>query len=129
HIYWTDEAWGGGSIGRANLDGSNVERGFMLVGDDPWGIAANDRYLYWTLGNPFVRGSIGRANLDGSGVTPALISPSVYPVLGLRMVWSYVSWSSDPPSSHVGRAALDGSGANESFGDLTSGSTFMAVGP
>ena len=55
HVYWTDyvpssapvEQWG--TIGRANLDGTGVDRTF-ITGLPPWavnGIAVDDAHIYW----------------------------------------------------------------------------------
>ena len=66
HIYWTHFTVGAtGSIGRANLDGSNANRNFITGLKTPRGIAVEGTHIYWT---DFGRSSIGRANLDGSDV-------------------------------------------------------------
>lgn len=71
-LYWAD--WGTVQIGRANLDGSQVE--VLLDATD--GLALPNRIaldqhagkLYWT---DFGRGTISRANLDGSN-TETIVS-------------------------------------------------------
>ena len=70
-VYWS----GGDAIGRANLDGSGVDRGFIAFEfpPDTWRIgdvAVTADHIYWT-NHP--GGKIGRANLDGTGVNPRFI--------------------------------------------------------
>jgi hypothetical protein len=78
HIYWTGRtlvACCGATLGRANLDGTAVDQGFI---DGPcclypprWtGIAVDDAHIYWTEHQPRDQPtrSILRANLDGSGL-------------------------------------------------------------
>jgi hypothetical protein len=123
-VYWTDQA--GPTIGRADLDGSNVNLDFLPVGS--WGtavagIAVSDQHIYWTdAGSPY----IFRANLDGSGAGP-LIPLSAVPAY-LALDASHVYWSPGMDGQPLGRAALDGSNVNESFGDPFFGS-FITVGP
>lgn len=41
HLYWTSRA-NGGTIGRSNLDGSNIERSFIIAGPRPLGLRVDD---------------------------------------------------------------------------------------
>jgi virginiamycin B lyase len=75
HVYWTntgriDEGGplveGGGTIGRANLDGSEVEADFIRGATNPQGIAVNATHIYWANARPAI--TIGRAAIDGSAV-------------------------------------------------------------
>jgi hypothetical protein len=55
------------TIGRADLDGNDVEEGLISLGGRscPQGLAVTGTHIYWTqLGS----GTIGRAGLNGSGV-------------------------------------------------------------
>src|SRR4051812_17616674 len=65
HIYWV----AGDAIGRANLDGSNVDPAFITGVGKVDGLTAGPQYLYW--GGT----AIGRARLDGTGVEPSFITP------------------------------------------------------
>ncbi len=90
YLYWAntggpDTADGGGTIGRARLDGTGVDLKFITGASFPTGLAIDSRYIYWTSwGNagaaaghhpPFSPGgAIGRARLDGTGVNRKFIS-------------------------------------------------------
>jgi uncharacterized protein YfaP (DUF2135 family) len=62
-VYWTNRA--GGTIGRANLDGSGVNASFVNtgMGSSPCGVAVDGAHIYWT--DP-VSDKIGRVELDGT---------------------------------------------------------------
>jgi hypothetical protein len=76
HIYWADSY--NHKIGRARLDGSNVENDFisLAAGTSPCGLAVDSEYLYWAN---FGTATIGRARLDGSAVDETFISTVPYP--------------------------------------------------
>jgi virginiamycin B lyase len=80
HVYWAAPTSAGpnpigpsfpGAIGRANLDGSGVDQGFITGATAPTGVAVDAAHIYWIN----YTGKIGRANLDGSGVDQSFISP------------------------------------------------------
>ena len=118
HIYWTDwvpssdpvEEWG--TIGRANLDGSAVDRAFITgVPVPPWGvsgIAVDGAHIYW---GEIFNDHIGRANLDGSGVQTDFIHASSQG--GVAVDADHIYWGTNHGA--IGRANLDGTGVNESF--------------
>ena len=60
-------------IGRANLDGTAPDLGF-IDGVDPVGLAVDGAHVYWTSS-----AAIGRANLDGTDVAAKLIGVSATP--------------------------------------------------
>lgn len=103
-LYWTSYATG--SIGRADLDGSNSAT--ILSGlSGPDGIAIDETagHIYWT---EWDSGSICRSNLDGSGSTlvlGGLVSP-----WGLDLdLANGKLYFTDPSVDRIGRADLDGS--------------------
>ena len=112
YIYWTSTEQsappGGGSIGRAALDGSDVEPSFLHV-DAQW-IAVDAQHLYWTDPGG---GSIGRANLDGSDVLPNFIARVGTPT-GLALSGGFLYWGNLAANS-IGRARLDGTGVDPGF--------------
>ena len=68
-IYWTQGDSTTGSIGRADLDGTNANPDFIPHSagvNDPSGIALTPDGVYWQNGG----GSIVRANIDGSAPNP-----------------------------------------------------------
>ena len=81
YVYWSDPEHG--QIGRAKLDGSEVDNDYIPGLGEPRGIAVINeptaKYVFWTergpldaKGQPQVgQGAIGRADLDGTDVTPA----------------------------------------------------------
>jgi hypothetical protein len=73
-VYWT--SYGTLSIGRANLDGSGVDPGFIPDVGYALAVTVCDGHLYWGRG-PDV---IGRAALDGSAVDRAFVTGISLPV-------------------------------------------------
>lgn len=104
HVYWTT---GSGDIGRANLDGTGVNRHFIRdAGAAPSAIAVGGRHIYWA---DTTRGRIGRANLDGTGVNPDFLSfpgSFVFQPRDLAVRGGYVYWASW--NAYIGRAKLNG---------------------
>ncbi|MEA2521412.1 MAG: hypothetical protein QOI81_1058, partial [Actinomycetota bacterium] len=69
HLYWAET--NDGAIGRANLDGSSPDAGFIAgLNCQPSGIAVDTAHIYWAD----MCGSIGRANLDGTHVDERFIT-------------------------------------------------------
>ena len=97
------------AIGRAGVDGSGVEAGFVPAAAT--GVAVDGGHLYWANA---ARGSIARANLDGSGVEEDFIAGLNHPrwlaVDGERIYWTGAGGA-------IGRARLDGGGVEPSFID------------
>jgi hypothetical protein len=118
HIYWNDrvpssapvEEWG--TIGRANLDGSGVDRTF-ISGLSPYsvnGVAVDAGHIYW---GEWLTGRIGRANLDGSGVQTDFIQASNQG--GIAVDATHIYWGVGIESNSIGRANLDGSAVDGTF--------------
>jgi hypothetical protein len=68
HAYWVDETSSAISIGRARLDGTEIEPQFIVL-PGASGLAVGGSYLYWASGGA----TIGRAKVDGTEVDPAFI--------------------------------------------------------
>jgi hypothetical protein len=105
YVYWGD--FQNGRIGRANLDGTNVEDGFIQTGGRPLGVAVNSTYIYWANESA---GTIGRAKLDGTAVEPNFITGINKP-WGVALTPTAIYWPSFA-GNEIGRANLDGSGKN-----------------
>ena len=117
-LYWTNYGVSGtgGTIGRANLDGSNTAQSFIKGASGPVGVVVHGGYIYWS--NPGVDAgspgtTIGRAKLDGSDVNQSFIS-GVNSPHSLAISGGYIYWASRYGNT-IGRAKLDGTGVNSSF--------------
>jgi virginiamycin B lyase len=76
NVYWANLGDGAanGTIGRAGIDGTGIERSFITGVGTPVGVEVDGGHVYWTNGQTVAHGtSIGRANLDGTGVEPSFI--------------------------------------------------------
>jgi len=107
YVYWVAQA---GSVGRAGTDGSGLEGSFVHLGvlSYPCGVAVAGAYLYWAEDGT---GSIWRANLDGEGAKQ-IVSGASRGACGVSVSGAYLYWAN---GTTIGRASLDGSGAEESF--------------
>jgi virginiamycin B lyase len=125
-VYWTHydpDHPDAGRIGRANLDGTGVDRSFIAGAYAPHAIAVDAAHVYWT-NNAFPRATIGRANLDGTGVDQSFIGGLLSPA-GIAVDAAHVFWGDacevvvGPNACSgfggIGRARLDGTGVDESF--------------
>ena len=101
-IHWTS-----GAIGRAELDGTNVDRAFITDTSAPYGVAVSASHLYWA--DSFRK--IGRAERNGANVQTTFLA-GVDGAEGVAVDDHHVYWAH---SGAVGRAKLDGTGVDESF--------------
>lgn len=114
YIYWTDVY---GHIGRANLDGSGVDRNFIGRTGRACGIAVDAQHIYW--GGTGGGLAIGRANIDGSRPQSDFIAfesqsfATTWPC-GLAVGAEHVYWAA-PLLGTIARANLDGSGVDTDF--------------
>jgi hypothetical protein len=80
-----------------------------------YGVAVDGTHVYWTS---FGNGAVGRANLDGTAVDQNFIAVGNGLPSGVAVDSAHIYWTSentnadDPAGSAIGRANLDGSGAN-----------------
>ncbi len=111
-VYWMNQ--GTGAIARANLDGSGASQSFIPgLGLSNCAVAVNATNLFW---DNFAGGSgttIGRASVNGTGVDPSFIGGATGPC-GVAVNSANVFWANFG-SDAIGRANLDGSGANQAF--------------
>jgi virginiamycin B lyase len=101
HIYWADQRMG--TVGRSDLDGTDVEYAFISGAREPCGVAVDGTYLYWANKS----GTIGRARLDGTEVNQSFISELGYPC-GVAVDSAHVYWTDLKRADSIGRADLDG---------------------
>src|ERR671933_506167 len=114
-VYWANVNTG--TIGRAKLDGTDVNQNFITGANAPAGVAVDSAHLYWTNFTG-TGGAIGRANLDGTGVDQSFINTTagtIYFVepFGVAVDGAHIYWTT--PAAVVGRANLDGTGVDHSF--------------
>jgi virginiamycin B lyase len=109
HLYWTNLE--NGRIGRANLDGTQVNQSFIAGATSPCGVAADGAHIYWGNND---NNTIGRANLDGTQVNQSFITGADAPIAvavdGAHIYWANSGFARD---GSIGRANLDGSGVNQ----------------
>ncbi len=104
-------------IGRANLDGSGANLGFIPGGENPCGVAVNAQYIYWAVGTGT---TIARAKLDGSEENYFFIT-GVSNACGVAVDGQHIYWANGGQysgvhaGSTIGRANLDGTAVNQSF--------------
>jgi virginiamycin B lyase len=120
YVYWA-KGTVGHSIGRANLNGTGVEQGFIREQRQLFDLAVNDRHIYWSRYGD----SIGRAKLDGTGVVPDFFrAPGATSCfrgcapVSLAVDSDHIYWTTlrgSPPIGGIGRARLDGTGAEADF--------------
>jgi hypothetical protein len=99
YVYWVS---GTGAIGRANLDGTDVDSSFITGLSYPRELAVDDKYIFWSEGT----GPIGRANLDGTGIVGNLLGGAYLAPFGIAVAGPQIYWSSQ--FGAIGRANLDG---------------------
>jgi hypothetical protein len=120
HVYWGNRS--SGTIGRANLDGSEPNDAFVVGAEEPCGVAVDASHLYWAnLGGH----TLGRANLDGSGVDQAFVETGSRPC-GVAVNGSNVFWGRGSGDA-LGRADLDGGDVVPDFIATTAGVCGVAV--
>src|SRR4051812_36054854 len=112
YVYWGQFD---ADIGRANNDGTGVERHFISAPCCNIGLAVDGSHLYWGKYDysPYGPvGTVGRANLDGSGVNGSLVT-GIDLTQGVAVHGSHVYWFAQRGA--IGRANLDGTHRNYVF--------------
>jgi hypothetical protein len=113
YVYWANwDGNAGATIGRATIDGAQVNQSFITGAHGPCGVAVGGGHIYW--GNQ-TTDTIGRANLDGSGVKQDFITG----ITGFGRPCSvavdagHIYW--DESITNIGRANLDGTDIKRDF--------------
>jgi hypothetical protein len=134
YIYWTNGACEPekcipegkgvtGTIGRAKLNGdgpaSEVDQAFIEGAGNPWAVAVNPEYVYWTQ-SALTNGGFGfisRASTTGAEVKKEFIqnfsNGSKLPGIALDSGHIYWMWENPLEQDNISRANLDGSGYYE----------------
>jgi hypothetical protein len=120
HIYWTISAQS--TIGRANIDGTDVEPGFIKTDSRVDGVAVDASHIYWATQH-----AIGRANVDGSNIEQNFIPVEAISVNCLTMAGAYIYWTTNRGHS-IGRASLDGRAVKQHFITIPGYPSTPAVG-
>jgi sugar lactone lactonase YvrE len=109
-IYWGNA--GTYTIGRANLNGQNVNQSFIngTRSTTPFGMAVDSRHIYWASNQNH---TIGRADLDGQNVNQSFITNVPY-AYWVAVDSRYIYWT-DAATNTIGRADLDGQNVNQNF--------------
>jgi streptogramin lyase len=123
HIYWAN--YNTDAIGRADLDGQNVNQSFITGAFRPTDVAVDSSHIYWTNYGLGGGTTIGRADLDGSNVNQTFITGASGP-FGIVVDGSHIYWTNFN-SRTIGRADLDGQNVNQSFITSTYGLTGVAL--
>jgi virginiamycin B lyase len=115
HVYWANAS--GNTIGRADLDGTDVDENFISGASGPSNVLVHGQYLYWGNATACTEdgacdGSIGRANLNGTGVNEHFIHADT--PYGLAVSGRDIYWGSTGIGK-IGRADLNGTHVNPSF--------------
>jgi hypothetical protein len=114
HIFFNNYA--DGAIGRANLDGSNIDHAFVTGGANPQHPFVTGDRLYWTnKGFGCSPGcSVGSSELDGDAINQSFIAPTDEDPSGVTANSTHVFWGN---GGKIGRADLSGGNVNPSFID------------
>jgi hypothetical protein len=128
HVYWTDTGCSDengpiaetGTIGRAAIDGSEVEAAFIEGATNPQGIAVNATHVYWANAGITGVSAIGRATIAGGEVKQSLIAEAIGGTTpyGVALSATHVYFDLNGVSnnfSYIARANLDGKEAEAAF--------------
>ena len=110
YLYWTNAAAvapGNGTIGRARLNGTDVDQKFITGASLPTGLTTAGGYLYWANN---LTGTIGRARLNGTDVNQKFIKTAQSEGPDDVVADSgHIYWAND---FNIGRANLNGTDVN-----------------
>jgi hypothetical protein len=119
YIYWTDPT--AGTIGRANLDGSNANNAFIDEIPRPMGLAVDAGHIYWASDNPnnATVDYLYKANLNGTTPTVIYTFAAGLNPMGIAVDSTYIYWT-QRGNGKLGRATLNFSTSNQSWITATS---------
>lgn len=116
YIYWSSgeappmsDGSARGAIGRASIDGGDVEPDFIKTEAPAFSIKIYAGHIYWRTEH-----AIARANLDGGSVEQSFIPTGNTIIGGIAVASGHIYWSSLWGHS-IGRANVDGSDLDPHF--------------
>lgn len=119
HIYWGNPGHPppgprAGSLGRANLNGSELISAFVTGIERPCDVTVGGGHVFWIERGFYQEGGgVGRAGLDGSSPQrPFIPFPSRNLSCGLTASGGYLYWGQ---GEAIARANLEGGEANDTF--------------
>lgn len=139
HVYWANPK--AGTIGRADLDGTNVVPAFISPGavefgseetieSEPRYVAVDAGHIYWTntgrsdsqFGPVDKEGTIGRAEINGAkaSIEPAFVRGASNPQ-GIAVNASHIYWANAGRTDEtrtIARSAIGGGEVNETFHEV-----------
>ena len=91
YIYYANND--GGTIGRADLDGTNLNQDFITTATGPLGLAVDGSAVYWAIGAALAPSA--RANLDGnpSSVNQNFITGACQRLVGVAVDAAHIYWT------------------------------------
>ena len=123
YVYWTNSFEGStigtDSIGRAKLNGTDVEQNF-IKGIAPArggaaGLTVYGGHIYWANDFGAEEGSIGRAKLDGEEVLPEFVKGAAFPG-GVAVNAEHIYWyNAATKDLSIGRASISGAEVDQKF--------------
>lgn len=137
YMYWARQD---DRIGRARIDGTDVEPDFIRASDVGRGVAVSDGYLYWTRDGEEGGWAIGRARVDGSDVRENFFDPDTIDSelgdgdpgpIAVDEDYLYIGGHEEDDGSHtIIRIRTDGSDVQPRFiSGLTGPTTSLGVTP
>ena len=119
HVYWSNTE--AGTIGRAEIDGSNPEPSFITGLENPEGLTVDSGHIYWAEARDREEGhgTIGRATLAGGSIEKEFITGAGDPH-DVAVSSEYVYWTNGA-STDIGRATITGASPEQSFLARTGG--------
>lgn len=116
YIYWVHGTATTGAIGRARLDGTDIQPNFIPHSagvSDPFGITVTASHIYWTNEGP---GTIGRADISGANPNPSFVSDPGNSPCGLATDNRFLYYTAYPGgNAHVARVPITGGTPDDTF--------------
>lgn len=106
YVYWAETTLG--TIGRAKLDGTEVNKSWLAIPTAPTFLAVDGTYIYINHEEAGQR-HIARAKLDGSGLNKTFIASIGLESRGVAVDGTFIYWA-ESSGQDIYRAKLDGTG-------------------